>query len=223
MKTNRIFAASYQRGLELTAAGCPIDRPDALAGRSDARRKPLRVKQLAGYTESAVYKFVNGQAVYVIAVGLETDHTGGIIIDDWRFEPPWQNQAISWDYAPLDLIPKSELGGYRPFLDSRLMDVLNDRRLLRRGYPVEGLLCGCAFQEVPESARYAVGKLTLTDDAGDVVSTPIKLTITRLPDLSKKRIITGSWGLKRLYLTPAQLAWLQNDDECASDVNPKGK
>jgi hypothetical protein len=194
MKTNRIFAASYQRGLELIAAGCPIDRLDALAGYSAARRKPLRVRQLAGYAESAVYKFVNGQAVYVIAVGLETDHTGGIIIDDWSFEPPWQDQFISWDYPPLDLIPKSELGGYRHLLDSRLMEVLNDRRLLRRGNPVEGLLCGCVFQEVPESGRYAVGKLTLKDNTGDVVSTRIKLTITQLPDLSKKRVVTGSWG-----------------------------
>ena len=27
--TNRIFAPSYERGLELIAAGCPIDYPDA--------------------------------------------------------------------------------------------------------------------------------------------------------------------------------------------------
>lgn len=168
-----------------------------------------------------MYKFVNGQAVYVIAVGLETDHAG-IIIDDWSFEPPWQNQVISWDYAPLDVIPRSELGGYRHLLDSRLMDVLNDRRLLRRGGPVEGLLCGCAFQEVPEFARYAMGKLTLTDEAGNVVSTRIKLKNIRLPDLSKKRIITGSWGLTRLNLTPSQLKWLQNDEECELDVNHKG-
>ena len=28
---NRIFAASYKRGVELIAAGCPLDYPGALA------------------------------------------------------------------------------------------------------------------------------------------------------------------------------------------------
>ncbi len=46
--TNRIFAASYERGLELIASGCPIDYPDALARCSAARRTMFRAEQLAG-------------------------------------------------------------------------------------------------------------------------------------------------------------------------------
>jgi len=35
---NRIFAASYKRGIELIAAGCPLDYPGALARHSAAQR-----------------------------------------------------------------------------------------------------------------------------------------------------------------------------------------
>ena len=40
--TNRIFAASYERGIELMAAGCPLDYPEALARHSAARRNSCK-------------------------------------------------------------------------------------------------------------------------------------------------------------------------------------
>ena len=43
---NRIFAASYERGIELIAAGCPLDYPGALARHSAAQRKTFRAQQL---------------------------------------------------------------------------------------------------------------------------------------------------------------------------------
>ena len=62
--------------------------------------------------------------------------------------------------------PKEDRGTYRSLLDSRLMRVLNDHVPLGRGYPVEGLLCGCSYQLVPESCNRSITvKLILVDDS----------------------------------------------------------
>ena len=133
---NRIFAASYQRAVELMAGGCALDYLDALRPHSAARRKPFHAKQLAGYAESRVYElgpFLNG---FVIGLCLWTDRPAGTVIADWSFVPPWQDHLVCWDYGPLDVIPEGERGVYRPVLDSRLMGVLKERRLLKRGFPI---------------------------------------------------------------------------------------
>jgi len=178
--TNRTFAASHRRGVELAAAGCPLDSLDALADRSAPERKLFRAEQLAGYAESCVYLFGPLHTGYLIGVRLGTDRPSGTVITDWRVEPPWPDHAICWDYEARDFIPKRDLGGYRDLLDSRLMGVLNDRRKLRRGYPVDGLLCGYSYQAVPESGdRKVSAKLILFDDIGNRVAVGISLAVVR--------------------------------------------
>jgi hypothetical protein len=178
--TKRIFAASYKRGIELMAAGCSLDYPEALPGYSDAGRKPFRAKQLTGYTESRVYALGPLQTAYVIGLYLETGRPSGTVIAEWSFVPPWQDHMVSWEYEPLDIIPKGHRGDYRSLLDSRLMAVLDERRLVRRGYPVEGLLCGCSPQPVPASGDGLVSaQLTLADDRGNRVALRIALTVIR--------------------------------------------
>jgi hypothetical protein len=67
---------------------------------------------------------------------------------------------------------------YRTLVDGRLMRVLNEGVVLRRGYSVEGLLCGISFQPVPESANhYVTAKLTLADDIGNSVAVRLVFTI----------------------------------------------
>src|SRR5713226_4833548 len=78
--------------------------------------------------------------------------------------------------------PEGNLVAYEGLLKSRLMGVLNDRRQLRRGYPVEGLLCGCSSEPIPASGEGPVsGKLTLLDDVGNKVELCIALTVFRPP------------------------------------------
>jgi len=179
---NRIFAASHERGMELTAADCPLDYPEALPGHSAVRHKPLRAEQLGGYAESRVYVISPLQTGYVIGLRLGTDRPSGTIIADWGFVPQWPDQLINWDYEPWDIIPEGNLVAYEGLLKSRLMGVLNDRRQLRRGYPVEGLLCGCSFQPIPESGEgFVYGKLTLVDDVGNTVALRIALTVVHPP------------------------------------------
>jgi hypothetical protein len=178
--TNRILAASYKRGVQLNSAGCPLDYPKALPGHSAAGQKPLCAEQLAGYFESCVYLFGPLHQGYLIGLRLGTDCSTETTIAEWSFEPPWPDIPIFWDYEPRDVIPKLHLGAYRSLLDSPLMGVLNNRRLLRRGYPVEGLLCGYSYQPIPESRDRSVsGKLKLVDDKGNTVALRIALAVVR--------------------------------------------
>jgi hypothetical protein len=177
---NRIFAASHERAKELIAAGCPLDYPEALPGHSAARCKTSHAEQLAGYAESRVYAISPLQTGYLIGLRLGTDRPSGTIIAEWSFTPPWPDHLIIWDYEPWDIIPAGHREAYRSFLNSRLTGVLNDRRLLRRGYPVEGLLCGCSAQPVPEPGDGLVSaKLTLVDDRGKTIALRLGLTVIR--------------------------------------------
>ena len=198
---NRIFAGSYKRGIELMAAGCPLDYPDALAGHAEAQREPFRAEQLRGYVESRVYALGPLQTGYVIALRLGTDRPPGSVITEWGFAPPWPDHLINWGYEPLDIIPEGQREAYESVLDSHLMGVLNEHRLLRRGYPIEGLVCGCSYQPIPESRDSVIyGKLTLVDDRENAVALRIALTVIRQPATRSKTSPTrGGRSFDRMF------------------------
>jgi hypothetical protein len=140
--------------------------------------------------ESRIYPISPLQTKYLIGLRLGTDRPSGAIIAEWSFLPPWRDQLINWDYEALDIIPEGQREAYTGLLKSRLMGVLNDRRQLRRGYPVEGLLCGCgsSSQPIPESGEgFVYGKLTLVDDEGHKVALRIALTVIRPPTRAGRR------------------------------------
>jgi len=176
---NRIFADSYERGIELIAAGCPLDFPGALARRSAGQRKTFRAQQLGGYAESCIYALGELQTGYLIGLRLQTDRPGGTVISDWSFVPPWEDHIVIWEYEPRDIIPDGQREAYRNLLDdSRLTGVLNERRLLRRGYPVEGLVCGCSAQPVTKRGEgFVYSQLTLVDDRGNKATLRIAMTV----------------------------------------------
>lgn len=156
---SRIIGGSYERAERLIEAGCPIDNLD------DLPRHSFRAEKLLGYVESCVYAFGPRSTGYVIALRLRTDRASGTIIRGWRFEPPWPDHFIDWDYEPEDVIPRKHLDVYKSLLESRLMGVLNEGRLIRRGYLVDGVLCGRSYQPIGESRHGVVSaKLTLVDD-----------------------------------------------------------
>jgi hypothetical protein len=116
----------------------------------------------------------------VIALRLGTDRPAGTVITEWSFAPPWQDDLISWDFGPLDIIPEGQRAAYASVLDSRLMGVLDECRLLKHGYPIDGLVCGCSYQPIPESRESLIyGKLTLVDDRENAVALRIALTVIR--------------------------------------------
>ena len=136
---NRLFPASYERGQELMAADCPIDYLDALP------RHSFRAEPLPGYIASCVYTLGPMDNRWVIALRLTTDRASGTIVRGWRFEPPWPDHFIDWDYEPEDVIPRKDQDVYKSLFKSRLVGVLNEGRKIHSGSPVDGVLCGRSF------------------------------------------------------------------------------
>jgi hypothetical protein len=198
-----LFAASYDCGRRLVAVGCPLDYLQDLPRNLAAFRKTLEMRQLGGYVESRVFALAASQTAYVMGLRLLTDLPQGIIISHWDFHPPWNDHWISWDYDPREIVPTWEHARYESVFDSRLSAVLNDHRLLARGHPVEGLLCGCAYQAIPQSCASGAtvtAKLTLIDDAGHTFALRIELAVDRSAVLTAKAHTTRRKG--RLFDQP---------------------
>jgi hypothetical protein len=177
--TRRIFTASRERGMRLMAAGCPLDYPQALPSSS------FRAEQVVGYVDSQVYTLGPVQTAYLVCLRLDTDSSSGTVINEWRFEPPWRDHRVEWSHEPVDMIPKRMREACSSLVGPALGRVLHQRRLLRRGYPVEGLLCGRSCQSIPElGGHVAFARLTLIDDRGNTVRLRIALQVIR-------RAITG--------------------------------
>jgi hypothetical protein len=186
---NPICAASYERAVELMAAGCPLDYPDALPHQS------FSAEQLPGYVESRVYKLGPLDAGWVIPLRLRTDRRSGTIISDLDFEPPWKGHAVDWECEPEEIIPKKHLDEYRSLVNSRLMKVLNEGCLIRRGYPVEGLLCGRSYQPIGESYQgFLSAKLSFTDNRGNMVPLCINLSVYTHSCASASQLLSGEAG-----------------------------
>jgi hypothetical protein len=172
---NPFFAASYESGVELMAAGCPLDYPDALP------RQSFRAEQLPGYADSRIYELGPCDAGWVISLRFRTDRPGGTIITSWSFEQQLQNHDIVWGELPEVIIPKYHQDVYKSLVSSRLMKVLNEGHLIRRGHPVEGVLCGHSAEPIGESSSGAIsGKLIFTTDRGNTVPLCITLNVYRL-------------------------------------------
>jgi hypothetical protein len=180
---NRIWRASYARGSRLAKTGCPLPYLNALPGRERFHQRKLYVCQLGGYIESYAIDWGTSTG-YAIALRVGTDLSCGAVITDYWLELPWPDHHIDWAYHPENVLPKSRLHEYAELVESKLPDVLNERRLLSREHPVEGLLCGYAWTPIPASClrdRPATAQIVLVDDSGRRVRAPIQLTTYRPP------------------------------------------
>jgi hypothetical protein len=178
----RPYAASYEVGRGLVAAGCPLDYLDSLPRNPASHLKRLYIGPLNGYVESRIYMLGPCDAAFVIALSIGTEIRSGIIVSDWSFVLPW-DQFVRWDYSPRDVVPQQDHGAYKHLFDSPLSAVLNERRILTRRRPVEGLLCGRAFEPFPESlagGETVHAEFTVTDaESGRTATSPITLRVDR--------------------------------------------
>jgi hypothetical protein len=190
-KITPIYAATYECGRQLAAAGCPIDYLDKLPRNPAKHGKKLRMREIGGYTESRLFDYgPHRGSAYLICLGLSTDLPGGVIIDDWSFKPPWSDHLVSWDYAAQDILPEQDRFCYEKLFGPRLAALLNDRRVLTRSRPVEGLLCGRAVESIPTSVASCadvVAKLTVRLDTGDTFTLPISLAVYRVHRKTERR------------------------------------
>jgi hypothetical protein len=184
------FGASYERGLRLEAAGCPLDYLESLPRNTKSVGPRLRVEQLGGEDVSRVYDYGNGTVGYSFSARLGTDRAAGVIISNWEFVPPWRHD-IDWDIGPYDVVPGWQQSACTHLFKSSLLDVLNKRRILRRGHPVEGLLCGCAFLDPKEHLEFSLAgasytaEFRVTDEFGDTYTETFELTVDRTPAIRR--------------------------------------
>ena len=169
---------------------------------SAAMCEPFHVELLPGYVVSRV--FVRGRLdpIYVFPVRLGTERPSGTVITDWSLELPWPDSSIIWDHLPWDVIPPKYHNEYESLFKSPLMKVLNERRRILCGYPVDGLLCATSFQPIAESCHGIIpAKLSFTDYRGNTVRPCIDLNIERLSRSSANRL-PGAEAGQRLYRHP---------------------
>ena len=164
------------------AAGCPLDYPDAIANRSERERKLFSATQLAGHAESRAYIFGPTQVGYVIGLRLATERPSGTVITNWSYDPPWEGHFASLEHDLTTVVPVADRAAYEQASDFRLIGILNERHLLRRGRPAQGFLCGYSNQPVPDSCDRSVSaRLTLLDDIGNRVVLGIEMAAVRIP------------------------------------------
>ena len=166
---------------------------------SAAMCEPFHVELLPGYVVSRV--FVRGRLdpIYVFPVRLGTERPSGTVITDWSLELPWPDSSIIWDHLPWDVIPPKYHNEYESLFKSPLMKVLNERRRILCGYPVDGLLCATSFQPIAESCHGIIpAKLSFTDDRGNTVPLSIDLDLYRLRNSSANRLPASGGAGQRL-------------------------
>jgi hypothetical protein len=187
------FAASYECAVRLAAAGCPLPYLGKLPRRL-AKRRRFSVRTVGGYAENVLYDFGGGQLRFVIGLAIRGEMASGVVFTDWLVTVPGI-EHVDWDQDAWDVIPARDRAKYDRLMKSRLMAVLDEGGLVARGRPVRGLICGRAFQSIPESFGHDQvihANVTLTDDAGYTASLRTSLAIDRSfgrrPDRVRKRL-----------------------------------
>ena len=183
--SNKVIAASGKWARELMSAGCPIDYPEGYRPSVRPRAKMhLAPSNWLDMRRAAWPCSGPSQVGYAICVRLVTPSCpSGTVFTDWSFDgKPWPGHFACFDYEPQDVIPHADHRDYRDLFDSPLMKVLGGGRRLRRGCPIEGLLCGLSYQPVPESCEGSVfGKLTLLDDKGSRFVLDVEMAVVATP------------------------------------------
>lgn len=158
------WAATYECGQQLVAAGCPLPYLDHLP-RSSRKGPRFSVSEVGGYAQNVLYDF-GGNQLIVIALVVRSERHSGTVIADWTVTFPWKIY-VDWAYDPCDAVPKRDLPAYDGLFGSRLRAVLDEKRLISRGHPVKGLICGRAWiEDFPPAEQSIKVNVTLTDDAG---------------------------------------------------------
>jgi hypothetical protein len=178
---SRLWQASYARGVRLSKAGCSLPYLHTLPGRGSFYQRAVYVDQVRGYFQSCAINF--GEAAgYVIALRVGTDHARGAIVTSYVLNPPWPDDEIQWGYHPEDLLSECSVYDYRKLLESNLPGFLAQRRLLSRGRPVEGLLCGFSWNPIPElylRRKSTVAEIVVVEDSGRRACSPLRLAILK--------------------------------------------
>ena len=179
---SRIWGASYPRGILLSKAGCPLPYLHELPGKGSFYQRAIYVHQVRGYFSSYAIDFGTATG-YVIALRVGTDRARGAIVTSYDVNLPWPDDEMQWGYDLLDLLSEDVVYDYGKLSEPSLRGVLDERRLLSRGRPVEGLLCGYSGNSIPAlnpRRKFAQAEVVLAEDSGRRACSVVDLTICSL-------------------------------------------
>jgi hypothetical protein len=111
---------------------------------------------------------------------------------EWMLDLPWKDPQIQWLPDPTGHTFPNNMYQFPgcPDLKFPRDEVINHRRMIRRGRPLDGMLLGYGFESIPDSYRHGANidaSLVLIDEMGRGFSTPVKLWINRRAKIDRKR------------------------------------
>ena len=187
-KYSRLVAPEIPR--QLVAGGfLTADAHDA----SITHRAPpgLLIRQVEGNVVNSAFDLNCGHGTGIrldlhVAVDLPAFSIRG-----WELDVPWEADQIEWLPEPDgDVYPYNMY----TFHNSREVEypqdeVINHRRMLRRGHGLHGLLLGRSLRSIPDSYQHGAtidASLMLIDEMGREFSTPVQLWIDRIAKIDRK-------------------------------------
>jgi hypothetical protein len=190
MKTySRLLAPDLTR--QLVAAG--ILRGDAEDAANTHPTPPgLLVSQVGGFVESTAFDLDCGCGTgYILSLHVAVDLPAFGILG-WRLDLPWEDPQFQWLTDPTEYMSSDNMyqvpgcSGLKYPRD----EVINHRRLLRRGHGFKGLLLGYGFESIPDSYHHGAtidASLVLIDEMGRGFSTAVQLWADRSARINRKR------------------------------------
>jgi hypothetical protein len=155
-------------------------------------RSGLLICQVGGIIESSAFDFDCGYGTgYSLLLHIAVD-LPAFSIWYWRLDLPWEDHQFQWLTDPSE--QKSMDNMYQVPGCSGLKyprdEVINHRRVLRRGHGLDGLLLGYGFESIPDSYHHGAtieASLVLIDEMGRGFSTAVQLWADRSARINRKR------------------------------------
>jgi hypothetical protein len=159
----------------------------------DAHPAPPRVliAQVGGVLENSAFDADRGYGTgYSLSLHLAVD-LPALTIWGWKLDLPWEDPQFQWlpepqgSVFPVNMYQVPGCEGLKFPRD----EVINHRRVLRRGYGLEGLLLGFGFASIPDSYRHGAdidANLVLIDEMRREFSTPVQFWANRMAKIDGK-------------------------------------
>lgn len=152
----------------------------------------LLVRQVGGDVVNSAFDLDCGYGTgYRLALHVAVDLPAFKILR-WELHLPWEDPQFQWLTDPSEQVSLDNMyqvsGCYR--LELPRNEVINHRRLLRRGHSLDGLLLGRGFESIPDSYRHGAkieASLVLIDKMERGFTTPVQLWANRGAKIDRPR------------------------------------
>ena len=165
----------------------------------DAHPAPPRVliAQVGGVFENSAFDAHRGYGTgYSLSLHIAVDRAA-FAIWEWKLDLPWEDPQFQWlpepqgSVFPVNMYQVPGCEGLKFPRD----EVINHRRVLRRGHGLDGLLLGFGFESIPNSYRHGASidaNLVLIDEMGRKFSTPVQFWANRMAKIDRKNKVPGT-------------------------------